>query len=517
MKRKAVFFLLLPVLLIGLTCSCQQDSETDDPPAESTEPEVFEVEIFGHIVWSDTTKITFSGDEITGISELSEKLKLLNKLERVNLGNFHMFEEEMRALSDEFHGVTFEYIPYVSVAGVTVPSDVESLNLEGRSDYDLELLKQELSVLRKLKSVTFGDDPIPADSLAQLQTEFSQVEFTAIVTYTVAGKEFRADITELDLSGEPVPEEFVDSLNLFPLLESINLHGTGMQREQLLDLKTAYPEFILKADVEFAGEMFSTEAEELDLNSKIISDYDQFRETIVLFDSLAKVEMCDCGLSNEQMAALRDAYPNTKFVWRIYLGQLWALRTDAVAFSVLITHLNYTRMTSEDIEVLKYCTDLQALDLGHQAISDLSVIGEYLTQLRILILADNKISDLSPLANLPHLHYLEVFVNQIRDITPLAQCRELVDLNLCTNYYLTDITPLLDLPLLERIWLVAVGVSRADINRLQEAHPNATISIFGEGSTENGWRTHPRYYAMIDMFYQKNYISEEFSKYDNMA
>ena len=64
-------------------------------------------------------------------------------------------------------------------------------------------------------------------------------------------------------------------------------------------------------------------------------------------------------------------------------------------------------MTSKDIQVLKYCTDLQALDLGHQRITDLSVIGNYLKDLRILILADNKVSDVSPLANLKHLHYLQ--------------------------------------------------------------------------------------------------------------
>ena len=36
----------------------------------------------------------------------------------------------------------------------------------------------------------------------------------------------------------------------------------------------------------------------------------------------------------------------------------------------------------------------------------------------------------------------------------------------------------------------------------------------GSGSTNSGWRTHDRYYAMINMFYKKNYISELFTKYD---
>ena len=506
MKKFTVSFLASLVLLICFTCSCQYFSAV-----KSTE-----VEIFGHTVRTDATEITFSGDEIPGISELSANLKLLTKLEKVNLGSFHMFEEEMRSLSNEFPGVTFEYIPYVSVAGLTIPNDVESLDLEGSSDYDPELLKQELSALKNLKSVTFGDDLVPADALAQLIVKFPQVEFTAITAHTVAGKKYREDSTELDLSGSPVTEDLADSLKPFPLLESVNLHDTGMPREQLLELKTAYPDLIVKADVELAGEMFSTEAQELDLNSKVIPDYDQFFETLVLFDHLTRAEMCDCGLSNEQLGALRDAYPDTKFVWRIYLGK-WSLRTDAVAFSVLIMQYDYTRMTSKDIEVLKYCTDLQALDLGHQAITDISVIGEYLTDLRILIVADNKITDLSPLANLPHLHYLEFFMNQVKDLTPLAKCRELVDLNISYNPGLSDITPLLDLPVLERLWMVSVPVSQEDTALLRETYPGVTISTWGNGSTDQGWRTHARYFAMIDMYHNGDYISEEFSKYDGMG
>lgn len=501
MKKFAVFFFVIPTLLVCLTCSCRP---------------VGEVEIFGHTVPENVTEITFSGDEIPGIPELSAQLKLLTKLDKVNLGSFHMFEEEMRSLSEEFPGVVFEYIPYVSVAGRAIPNNAEFLNLEGNSEYDPELLKRELSALKNLKRVSFGDDPIPADRLAQFKTEFPQVEFTAIVTYAVAGKEYREDITELDLSGSPVAENLADLLKFFPLLESVNLHGTGMRREQLLELKTAYPDIVLRAEVELAGETFSTEAEELDLNSKIISDYDQFCETIALFNHLSKVEMCDCGLSNEQLGALRAAYPDTKFVWRIYLG-VWSLRTDAVAFSVLISNFPYKPMTSEDIEVLKYCTDLQALDLGHQAITDLSVIGEYLTDLRILILADNRITDLSPLSNLPHLHYLEIFINRVKDLTPLAQCRELVDLNICWNTGLSDITPLLDLPALERLWMTHVAVSQADAGLLRETYPDAEIVNTGEGSTDQGWRTHDRYFAMIDMFYKRDYISEEFSKYDGMG
>ena len=146
--------------------------------------------------------------------------------------------------------------------------------------------------------------------------------------------------------------------------------------------------------------------------------------------------------------------------------------------------------------------------------TDLSVIGEYLTELRVLILADNKITDLSPLANLKHLHYLEFFVNRVTDLSPLAECRELVDLNISYNYGIYDITPLLDLPLLERLWLESCPISDAKVDILREKYPNSKIVKYGKGSVDQGWRTHERYYNMIDMFH-RDFLSWSFIKYDN--
>ena len=164
--------------------------------------------------------------------------------------------------------------------------------------------------------------------------------------------------------------------------------------------------------------------------------------------------------------------------------------------------------------MLKYCTDLRALDIGHQAVTDISVIGDYLPELRILILADNRISDLTPLSKLKHLHYLEFFVNRVSDLSPLAECRELVDLNISYNYRISDITPLLDLPLLERLWLESCPISDEKVDILRERYPNSKIIKYGKGSVDQGWRSHPRYRAMIEMYHKKNFISELFSRYD---
>ena len=470
------------------------------------------IDIAGQAVRAYATEISFAGDEFQDISELSDGLKKLFFLKKVELGSFHIFKDQMDSFAADFPGVEFEYIPYVTVGGKAVPADVSEIELGSIPGYDFNLLKEELGALENLKKVNFGDFALTKNDIAQLENDFSGVEFTAVIIYNVCGKEYREDTTEIDLSGTSPDSTLTEELANFPALKKLNLKGTGLSLERLLEIKKAYPELEILAEATLGGTAFSTDIEYIDLNFTDVGDFDTFFDTVSLFYKLEKAELCDSGFSNEQMEKLQTAYPETKFVWRVYLGQ-WSLRTDAVAFSVLIRDYSHKRMTSEDIQVLKYCTDLQALDLGHQAITDISVIGEYLTELRILILADNRITDLSPLSNLKHLHYLEFFVNQVTDLSPLAECRELVDLNISYNYGLSDITPLLDLPILERLWLEHVAVSVQDVNLLRETYPDTKIISSGTGSIDQGWRTHERYFAMIDMFYN-DYVSESFSKYD---
>ena len=195
---------------------------------------------------------------------------------------------------------------------------------------------------------------------------------------------------------------------------------------------------------------------------------------------------------------------------------VWSIKTDVTSFSVLISNFPYVRLKSSDIEVLKYCTKLQALDIGHQAITDVSIIGEYLKDLRILILSDNHVADITPLKELKHLHYLELFINPLTDISPLKDLKELVDVNFCYCRGISDFSTLNDLPNLERIWLVATRVSNNEINDLNYYHPNAQIVNTGSGSTNSGWRTHERYYEMIKMYHYPYYLSESFTKYDNL-
>lgn len=458
-------------------------------------------------------EIIFEGSEISDFPALCNSLQPFSRLKKVDLGSFPIYEHEAEELHSLYPDVEFSYIPYTTVYQKGFPVNSQELDLSNVNVSSIDELQQRIPDFPNLDKVVFGENTIVENDATKLRSQFPEIEFDVCIIYDFYGVSARDDATELNLTDAVIDEYLSDKLSVMKNLSSVDLHGTSVTNEELRLLYSKYPDVEFKADAYLGGKLFDSSSDFIDLNRTKIKDFDLFKADLTLFPHLSKIEMCETGLSNEQMEELIAEFPDTKFVWRVYMGQ-WSVRTDAVAFSVLIRNYEHKRLTSKDIEVLKYCTDLQALDIGHQAVTDISVIGDYLTELRVLILADNRISDLTPLTKLPHLHYLEFFVNQVTDMTPLASCKELVDLNISYNYRIKDITPLLELPLLERLWLERTSVSKADVALLKETYPNAKIINIGEGSVDQGWRTHKRYYAMLNMYYN-NYISEEFSKYDN--
>lgn len=472
-----------------------------------------EINIFDHRTPASSRELVFEGSEISDFSLLTESIAPFWRLEKVSCGTFPVYPEEASELKETYPHIEFEYDPYIRLYTKGFPLSTREIDLTPCTVDNVDELIQKLPSFCKPEAVILGADTISEADFTKLSETFPEINIKACVIYDIYGVYTRDDAKELVLSGAPVDKGLGERLKVLKSLSAVELYGTNVTNEDLHALYEVHPQIEFKANAILGGKLFDTASLFIDLNWVEIDDFENFKKNLKLFTRLERIEMCGCKLSNEQMEELCQLFPDTRFVWRVYMGQ-WSVRTDAVAFSVLIRNYEHKRLTSEDIEVLKYCTDLQALDIGHQAITDISVIGEYLTNLRVLILADNRITDLSPLTNLPHLHYLEFFVNQVTDLTPLASCRQLVDLNISYNYRISDITPLLDLPLLERLWLEKTGVSRADVALLKETYPNARIINVGEGSVDQGWRTHRRYYAMLNMYYN-DYISEEFSKYDD--
>lgn len=259
--------------------------------------------------------------------------------------------------------------------------------------------------------------------------------------------------------------------------------------------------------VSIGGRTVSSHSTFLDFNKCKISDYDAFSNELSQFTFLKRVELCGSNLNNAQMEKLQNLYPNIKFVWTLVLHNCWTVRTDQVAFSTNKGEKSRVDLTSEDAAQLKYCTDMVALDIGHNEVHDVSFL-EYMPKLRILIVVDNHLADISPVAKCKDLVYLETFVNRITDMSPLTNLVNLIDINISYNRF-ADITPILHKPRVERLFVSHCGLSSKQIAELEAEYPNAQVEYQVKESIQAGWRTNPRFKAMRTM-YKQNVVSDLF-------
>ena len=369
----------------------------------------------------------------------------------------------------------------------------------------------KLKDFSNLKTVILGDNIIPIETKNNLEREYPKIHFDSIAIVNLYNQKIYDNAEIIDLSGKSVDSNIMDYLELFDNAVMVNLTNTNLTNREKIALREKFSNIKFVWDVLVLDMNVDSSIEEIDLSNRTDVDINSLKESLSLLPELKILRMNNTNLTNEELGSIKDSFSNVKVIWTIKFGR-WEISTDTVAFSTANTNVFPDALKSEDIEVLKYCTDLKALDLGHNRITDISVIGNYLKELRILILADNKISDITPLANLKNLHYLELFMNNVTDFSALSSLKNLVDVNLCFDK-IDDITPLLNLPKLERLWIVGCSVDN-QMALLKSTYPNAQIVNYGYGSTDSGWRTHERYYAYMDMFKKKNYISDLFTKYD---
>lgn len=257
--------------------------------------------------------------------------------------------------------------------------------------------------------------------------------------------------------------------------------------------------------VAFGSLSFPRDAESIDLGEETVEDWQAFLAFLAEFPNLKRVDMFASPVTRSEIRKLTEAFPDIAFGWTIHLAADHYVRTDQTAFSTL--HGSCLPHTSRELDALRYCTELRALDIGHNNVKDLSFL-EPLTHLRVLILACNpELKDLSPLANLQDLEYLELFSTAVTDISPLSGLTRLLDLNLANNR-IRNWSLLGEMKSLRRLW-VPVGNAKADTLRF--SLPDTLVVNHGQ-PTGNGWRIledgtrDPHYQVIYEMFRGSDYI-----------
>ena len=235
--------------------------------------------------------------------------------------------------------------------------------------------------------------PIPTATTAPTPTPIPMLELGSV---SVA-----ADVEELT-AADAALQELLDAASFFTGLHRMDVSDCGFDTGELLRLQEAYPETEITARLTLYGQEFLTDAVELDFSGTVIEDTTELEAMLPLMHKLEKVIMSDCGLSNEEMDALNKRHEDVRFVWTVYFGRCYYLRTDETAFIGSLfqgSTMNYSVLYDKDAEVLKYCEDMVALDLGHMQLTNCEFVRN-MPHLRYLILADNPMQDIPLLAAL---------------------------------------------------------------------------------------------------------------------
>ena len=380
---------------------------------------------------------------------------------------------------------------------VPLSSDDTALDLYGVALEDTQDLKDVLSYAKNISSVNLTSTGLDNQLLYGIQQDFPEISF--LYTIDLFGVKIKSTDTAADLSGALVDDSSVlaEALNYLTNLQTVDLGVCHIPSSSLSAIQKEHDGLQLIWYVDLYGFTFRTDVEKISFNGSLISDLNKLDDALEYMPNVNYIDLCHCGLPDASLAKFRDAHPGIKVVWIVNLGR-WSLRTDATAFSTLDGTTNKLRVTTATMSPLQYCTELRALDMGHQKLTDISFLGS-LTELRILILADNRIEDISVFKKLKNLEYVELFMNSLTDISPLAECANLIDLNLCYNY-IKDVTPIAKLTRLQRLWMSGNKLSGTTQTYLKNALPGCKCNFTVDSSTGEGWREHHRYDVLFDIF-----------------
>jgi len=496
--------------------------------------------IQGNVYSRAVTELDLSGKPIEDIQVLTQ----LTALAQLDLTNTGLTVEEYEFLHAALPECQIHWL--LPFQGRYLPLDLETLTLSQLREQDISLLSylpalksidasqcRDYDALLALKSrfpaldvhyqLTLGNailkedaDHLTSASIAHIQTalrylpnltsvdasgctdfealfalkeQYPQCTFSYQVPF--CGTFWPDDTTQLAVKSTSAAD-LLRVLAYLPNVTQITITDPIPDPDAMLSLIEAYPNLDLSFSFPLLDQTVRNDATSLDLSGIELRGTTELEMFLPLFTQLEKVDMCGCGISNEEMAALNQRNPDTLFVWEVQMGH-FKLRTDITYF---MPYKYRYRVTDADADTLKYLTELICIDFGHMDITRTDYLA-YMPKMQYLLMCDTPITDISYVAGMKDLKYVELFMTSVTDFSPLLECKNLVDLNICYTYP-DDPMIFAQMTQLENLWF------RGDLDSsirqaLREALPN-TRMLFGPGSsTGRGWRRLPNYYAMRDL------------------
>ena len=314
-----------------------------------------------------------------------------------------------------------------------------------------------------------------------------------------------SSVVYLDLSHTKwkTANEILPILEEHPHVEAVTFGKWALSADILDAIWEVYPNLKMEYNFQIGKRLVRSTDEEAVVRSKL--DVDELIENFKYLPNLRVFENFETRYSYEQMEIISERYPNLHMRCTLNFRD-HRVRTTVTAFSTLHSTKS-DRHTEEDFLILKYIDNLLALDLGHNAITDISFL-EHFPALKVLILADNQISNLEPIRVLKELEYLELFRNPIENVEALAELENLMELNI-SYCNIHDAEPLLALKNLKRLWISQNTwfLPEEQQQLFRETMPDCEFNFTcTTGSSGGGWRrNHSRYTTVKKIFDTRKY------------
>lgn len=393
---------------------------------------------------------------------------------------------DLEMLSRLIHALPDSEIRYtVSLDGQSFDQDTRELRLKS---LELSALEKTLPCLPKAERITAVNWVPEPETVAALRRDFPQIGLYFEWEDRLVSMD--PETRKLDLDGWPLNAEAARGLlESLPALERVQMRAVGLTDEEMLSLCDAFPDCRFLWEAPFGPIRAQTDAEELDISDYPVEDLSQIEAMLPYFPELTKVVMCRCGPDDETMDALNKRHEDVRFVWEVSVGQV-KVRTDSLYFAPVVTGQH---VYEGEMDNLKYCPDIIAVDVGHMGLKTCEW-ARYLPKLQYLIIADGPIQDISPLADCKELIFLEMFLTPVKDYTPLLSCKKLEDLNVC--YTFGDPEPVRQMTWLKRLWWTKIPYTARDIAK---DLPDTQVVLDSGSSTGYGWRDGAHYKEQRDI------------------
>lgn len=444
------------------------------------------VELGGHRVSAAEEKVK----AVIGKRDL-EQLEYLTNLKNADFRGSTCYQE-IASWSEAHPEVTVLYsVPLPN--GQMVDNTVQELDLTWMTSADVQPMRDALTYLPNVRVLQFGEVGGGKFSLQDMQEirmdrREAEFHFSAVID----GKVYDGEATSLDL--RDARREDMQALTAVLMcmnrLESVELGNESAGNiawEDIAMLKSNCPNVQFHYSFTLYGRSVNLDTEKLDYRGiKVGDNGDALFKVLSCMNHCTYVDMDSTGVSYQSLEEMQKRFPNTKIVWRVWFGDNYSVRTDVER--ILASKPSVGGMI-EDASVLRYCTDVKYLDLGHNDdLADLSFAAS-MPKLEVCIIAMTAITDISPLASCPNLEYLELNSTNIADLSPLQNSTGLHHLNIAGCPKIKDITPLYGLTELERLWIGRdTPVPAEQARHMKELAPTCNVNTTTDDPHGEAWR-----------------------------